>query len=517
MSLSKYLKSGMIAVFLFMGSIMIFGGCTENFEELNTNPTLLTSLDPLSIGSAYAGSQYHGMLGNSGNYQIMQSLFADLYSQYFANVATYFSSDRYVLIGNWLNGGWSYYYRTALSPLLIVLQNTEPESGEYALAQIWKVQIFHRITDQWGPVPYFQFGNGNKSVAYDPQQSIYRDFFLTLDSATQVLDKLRGQNIFGAHDQIYQGDVDRWIVFASTLRLRLALRISGVDPDLAQEQAEKSIGHGVMESNEDAASLQVGQNSPNNLTGITAWNEFRMSASMESYLKGYRDPRLSEYFSPVAGTDSIFKGVHNGLDPAEQAMEPNSPSANSNMHARWLEGANFETPIPVIRAAEAFFLRAEGALKGWNMGGSAKDFYNKGIQLSLEDYGVAMENIADYLGSTNLPSGLNDYLNTGPVADIPVKFDENDPQKALQQVLTQKWLALYPDGIEAWSELRRSGYPKVYPRVHSENPDVPENLIIRRLAYVSSEYNQNLPALEQGIKLLGGPDNGGVQLWWDLE
>lgn len=509
--------AGYLRVIFILVYAIFFNHCTRNFEEINTNPALLTTLDPASIGSAYAASQYHGMLGNPGNYQIMQSLFADLYSQYFANVAPYFSSDRYVLIANWLNGGWSYYYRAALGPLLIVLQNTDRQSGAYALAQIWKVQVFHRITDQWGPVPYTAFGNGSNSVAYDPQETIYRDFFITLDSALEVLDGLRGQNVFGLHDQVYQGDVDSWIRFANTLRLRLALRISAAEPDLARQEGEKAVAGGVMQANEDDAFLQVTPDSPNNLTGITAWNEFRMSATMESYLKGYDDPRMPEYFSPLVGTDTVYKGVHNGLDPAELAMEENSPAATSNLHRRWLDGANFETPIPVIRAGEAYFLRAEGALKGWNMGGMAKALYESGITLSMQRYGINQEKIAGYLVSEKQPQPLTDFLNSPQVADIPVKFDENNPEIARQQILTQKWLALYPDGIEAWTELRRSGYPKVYPRIHSENPEVPPGEIIKRLAYVTSEYNQNLPALENGIKLLGGSDSGGKALWWDVE
>ena len=135
----------------------------------------------------------------------------------------------------------------------------------------------------------------------------------------------------------------------------------------------------------------------------------------------------------------------------------------------------------------------------------------------MQEYDTSPDQIANYLVSKAQPQALDDYLNTPAVTDIPIQFDETNPEVALQQILTQKWLALYPDGIEAWSELRRSGYPIVYPRIHSENTDVPPDVIIRRLAYVKSEYNQNLPALENGIKLLGGTDHGGVRLWWDVE
>ncbi len=491
--------------------------CTKNFESINTNPTLLTELDGNSVGSAYARSQYAGVLGNSGNYQIMQSLFADLYAQYFANVATYFPSDRNVLVGNWLNGGWSYYYRNAVTPLFIVFREMDKHSGEYALAQIWKVYVFHRMTDQWGPIPYSEAGNGKESVSYDSQRSIYDDFFHTLDSACTVLDGFRGENIFGVHDQIYTGDVNSWIIFANTLRLRLALRISKVDPNRAKEEAEKAVASGVMESLEHAALLQVTSDSPNNLSGITSWNEFRMSSSMESLLKGYDDPRMPHYFSPIEGTQDSFKGLRNGLSAAELALEENSPISNSNVHPRWLDAESFNTPIYVILAAEAFFLRAEGALYGWEMNGTAREHYEEGIRTSMGQYGISEEEIIDYLANENVPTALPDFLRTPPLTDIPVRFDKTDHTRAMEQILTQKWLAIFPDGIEAWSEVRRSGFPRVYPRVHSENPDIAPGITLRRLTYVVSEYNRNTTALQQGISLLGGADNGAARLWWDVE
>lgn len=497
---------------LFVG---LFAGCTEDFEELNTNPTKLTAVDAASVGNAYARAQYRGMFGEAGGFQLYQSLFADLYAQYFGNVATYFPSDRHVIVGRWVNGAWSAFYSQAVVPWLIVRDATIDQPKEQAVAQIWKVQMFHRITDYWGPIPYLNIGNGERTVAYDAQDVVYDDFFKTLASATQTLNGLKGQNAFGTNDQIYQGSVDKWILFANTLRLRLALRISNVDPARAKTEAEAAVAGGVIETNADNAIMRVSSNSQNPIGTITSWNEFRMSASMESILKGYEDPRMAQYFSPVDGTTNTFKGVRNGLNPTQQALAENSPNANSNMHPRWLQVSRDNTPIHVILSAESHFLRAEGALKGWNMGGTAKSFYETGIRRSMEYYGFTGAPVDAYVASTKTPIALNDFLNTPALSDIPVAFDEANTAKALEQIHTQKWLALYPDGVEAWANYRRSGLPKLYVRVNSENTDSPADAILRRITFVDGEKISNADAVKQAESLLGGADKSNTPVWWN--
>src|SRR5690606_30446972 len=106
---------------------------------------------------------------------------------------------------------------------------------------IWRVQMYHRVSDYFGPIMYSQFGNQETSVAYDSQEAAYKDFFVTLDEAVAVLEQNRTANAFGAHDQMYEGDVSKWLTFANSLRLRLAMRIAYVDPVLAQSEAEKAV------------------------------------------------------------------------------------------------------------------------------------------------------------------------------------------------------------------------------------------------------------------------------------
>ncbi|MGV3600652.1 MAG: SusD/RagB family nutrient-binding outer membrane lipoprotein [Dyadobacter fermentans] len=490
--------------------------CTGDFEEINTNKTKLTELDELGTENAFAAAQYRSI---QASWQTFQSLFADLQGQYFANIAQNFSSDRNVMVGNWLNGAWSGFYGTAVPALLGVLENTGPggkyeNPGKFAIANIWKVYMYLPRTDYWGPIPYSQVGNGGPEVPYDTQEAIYKDFLTTLKTSAATLNTYKGTKIFGAVDQIYAGDVDKWILFANTLRLRVAMRMSKVEPALAKTEAEDAVAGGVFTTNAHDAFLKVTANSFNPMNQATAWNEFRMSAAMESVLKGYSDPRISKYFAPVPGTNN-FKGLRNGYTQGQLGASENSSGATSNVADQFLPAVQNVNPFAIMYASEAYFLRAEGALKGWNMGGTAKEFYDKGIETAFKQWGIGdAAAIAAYTNGTTTPIALNDMMKTPALSDIPVKFSA-DPAKQLEQIITQKWLANYPNGHEAWAEYRRTGYPKLYARINSDNADSPKDAVVRRTPFVIGEQQSNAKAVADAIEKLGGEDKSSTRLWWD--
>lgn len=535
---------------------MVLNSCTENFSELNTptNALLASKLDAGLVGQTFANAQARALYGAPGGstagFQTAQSLFADLYAQYFATTATNFDSDRYTQVGNWSNGAWTYFYQQTAPPLKIVLDYTE-ENGlvvENAMAKVWKVEAYHRITDYWGPIIYSEFGNQQESVAYDTQESVYRNFFVLLDEAVAVLKANAGKSGFVGHDQLtsgsdelYNGSADKWLVFANSLRLRLAMRIKYVDPGLAKTEAEKAIAAGVMLDNDDTALLRTTPLSRNPYWIITDWGEFRMSALMESVLKGFDDPRMPIYFSPVVGVDtdkngtisdlerdpdgdgSFFEGMRNGIlkvDLDQGALNV----AHSDMGIMFLNqgrgGSAAGPPLRILSASEVYFLRAEGALENWAMGGTAEELYNKGIEMALKEgrIGLTDGEIATYLSSTATPIPTDDEYGTPASSDITVKFmTAADKEKQLEQIITQKWIALYPDGWEAWAELRRTKYPKTLPRIASDNQDVPKEAIMSRLIFVTGEYTANAAAVaaaEQFPELVGGNKNS-TRLWWD--
>ena len=525
----------------FLSSLLILclavfsiSGCTEDFEELNTRPDALiaANLDASLLGQGFARAQFATMHGAPvGSFQLSQSLFADLYAQYFATTAANFDSDRYVEVGRWIDGSWNNFYANSATGIKFVedfaANNNLPLEG--ALAKIWKVQAYHRQTDYYGPIIYSQFGNGETTVPYDTQESIYKSFFGTLDEALAVLNANRGSNAFGNNDLLYAGNVDKWITFANSLRLRLAMRIRYVEPALAKAEAEKAVNAGVMLSNADNASLLTTAASFNDYNRITAWGEFRMSALMESILVGYDDPRLPQYFSPAVNGDldgdgSPFEGLRNGQAKVDKVPQYNTD--HSDMAPKYLPG-NLGTGGPrlaVMDCAEMYFLRAEGALVGWNMGGTAKDFYEEGIRQSMMEHtSASAADIAAYISSTATPKAVGDVWNTPASSDIPVKFEEGGGlERQLEQIITQKWIGLYPDSWEAFAELRRTGYPKIIPLLFSDNQEgLGPNDIFRRLTFVDGEFSNNREAVQAAVMLpeiqSRGGDKNSTRVWWDAK
>jgi hypothetical protein len=388
-----------------------------------------------------------------------------------------------------------------------------------AIAKVWRVEIYHRLTDYFGPIIYSQFGNYKTSVAFDAQEDIYKDFFKTLDDAVAILKTNPVGYAFGSNDQVYKGATAQWLKFANSLRLRLAMRIVYADPAKAKTEAEKAVADGVITSNSDNAGVASTLNNINILSRITyLTNDFLASSGLLSALKGYNDPRLSIYYAPAVNGGQ-YAATRNGLVASDRGSAT-SPFI-SYVGAKWVGNpprSGTTNPTIVFNAAEAAFLRAEGALRGWNMGGTAQDFYNEGIRLSLTENipAITTTQISDYQNSTATPAALADKWNSPAMSDIPVLYDAAGSfEKQLEQIITQKWLALYPNGYEAWAERRRTGYPRGYALIGSDNPDLSRTDLARRVVYPPSEVTTNASAYNAAKGLLGGNDDMKTRLWWD--
>lgn len=524
-----------------LGSIALFASCTKSYKDININKNNIAVLGAADLPFLF--SEALDVAPNSyWNYQIAQNLFADQYCQYFGCEATYFPSDRLVIRQDWVGAAFNPMYTNVVPQLQSIFASTDTMSAEHAMAEVWWVYTFHKITDYWGPIPYFNAGVPGTSVPYDPQDKIYDDFFKRLTAAVAVLNTHAGENHFGSYDLIYGGDINRWIKFANSLRLRLALRVSKVDPSRAQSEAEAAVAAGVMTtsaaisdptaqtSGDDAFIQRSAKNTDGNgLQSMSDWNEFRMSASMASVLNGFQDPREPQYFLPALNT-GVYSGVRNGLSVAQLGATGNLAANNSHVGQRWsstavvdkngnvLGSANsIATAQNVMVVAESYFNRAEGALLGWNMGGTAKDMYNAGITNSLIQWNITNPTVQNnYINSTNTPVPPNDGLSSPAMTNIPVLFGST-PDVQLEQIATQKWLALYPDGMEAWADYRRSHALKLYPVVNSDNPDISNTSTqwIRRIPFLLSEQQTNGPAVTAAVSLLSGPDKVTTPLWWD--
>jgi hypothetical protein len=522
--------------------IVLIVSCTDKFDEINTNKNRLANLGSAQLPFLFSKAEQMGT-GSGWNYQIAQNLFHDQYVQYFSNTTTYFPSDRLVIRMDWIPAAWNPIYTQTMPQLQTLMEEYDPSSAEYALANIWWVESFHRVADTWGPIPYFQAGIPAAGVPYDDMDVIYDDFFKRLTDAVTVLKGKTGETPYGDYDIIYTGDVSKWIAFANSLRLRLAVRISKVDEPRGQTEAEAAVASGVMTTSPAHDALVKKSNTGGDINGLSVmdWNEFRMSAAMESVLKGYSDPRMPVYFQPTQTSILAnqadpskpleYHGLRNGLTSGQMAITLNKPENNSRHGARWNSSSNairflgkdypsgLEVPVNVMCAAESWFNRAEGVLLGWNMGGgTAKQYYEMGITTSMNQWGITdAAAISAYINSSALPVAPQDALSSPAAADVPVLFGASAPIQQ-KQITLQKWLALYPDGVEAWADQRRSGVIKLYPVANSDNPDLPNPTVqyIRRINYITDEKTTNGPEVTKAVQLLGpGGDKITTPLWWD--
>ena len=532
------MKSYVKYTFLVACALALTTSCSDMFDGLNHSPREAYE-DDLEKDNLKTGSSFTQMINNvvmykdgtgneSSDYQVAQGLSADLYSGYIGPTGTWASGSH--------NGTYkmTWYEQSFTKPFSKIMpawaslvkatqQSSQPEVK--ALADIIKVEGMHRVADTYGPIPYIGFGSGSLGVPFDSQQDVYHKFFEELDNAIDVLTPLAqsGVTLMSKYDNIYEGNVTKWVKFANTLRLRLAMRVVYADASLAQQEAEKSVQNpvGVIEKADERAELlhsKLTYYHPNyDIQDFNA-GEIRMSAIMDSYMNGYKDARLKAYF--VEAKNGGYHGVRLGTGNISSKTANYAGDAVSRLNIN-----KSTTPIVWMTAAESFFLRAEGALRGWNMGGTAKQFYEDGIRMSFEENSV--DGADDYINSTAQPADYEDPTGDGNDASAPSdvcpKYDEGASfETNLERIITQKWIAMYPDGPEGWSEYRRTGYPKLFPVVKNESSGmISTSIQIRRLPYPQSEYKTNGDAVNAGVNTLNAEsnnatgDNGGTTLWWD--
>lgn len=496
--------------------VMCMSSCTDNFFDINTDP--YESLDPPSPKATITGMQQQAIIAQVNRYQLAQNLVGDLYSGYMTATQVFdggqANNGQYKFKDAWLD----YPLQSTLSPFVsswVECKNNTSDNPEiFATAQIIKVVGLHRFTDMWGPIPYTQLAQG-LNAPYDSQETVYKAMINDLDSAiaelTFYIESTGNAKPLKRHDLVYEGDFTKWVKLANSLKLRLAMRMSYADPVYAQKIAEEAINHsgGIITSNDESASVKsangVSINHPLH-TIANVWNDIRMSGSMQSILNGYKDPRAGKLFQEVSiGGNTGYFGLRDGAN------------GNHDLYKDFSAPAIFQNaPIQWMIASEVAFLRAEGALRGWNMGGSAEEFYTEGVHLSFAHYGA--DGAANYLlddvsKPANYVNVIDNKGNTTAQSSLTVAWNEAAGFEAkLERILTQKWIAIFPDGQEAWSEYRRTGYPKILPpQITASN----FNGLIKRYPYPRSIEATNIKGYIEALQLLGGSDNGGTKLWWD--
>lgn len=524
-------------------ALSLFTAC--DFQKVNTNEFELLPeeglMDGISIGGPITalqkcvfpiGTQADGT-SVANRYQTAYNLAADCWSGYFGQNNNWGGPNNlnYFLKDGWVASSYTESYSTVVPLWQDLKGKTETQFPEvFALAQILKISAWHKATDMFGPIPYKEAGKGLITVPYDSQEEVYKSMFKELSDAIEVLTKYAdngNSKLLPNADAVYAGDVHKWVVYANSLMLRLAMRVYYADAALSKKYALQAVNHsyGVMKTKDDEAKMERGASLEfkNNLDVlINQYNECRMGSSMLAYLGGYQDPRLPKYFNTstvsqavTVGTYGKYSGVPTGHDVSsnDAFRDSSRPAITSTTPTYWM------------RASEVYFLLAEAALHGFAVGGTAESLYEKGIEMSFEENGIASSEVSDYMSSGLKPSAYSFHLTNPSVnVDAPAltqattEWTGTDEEK-LEKIMIQKWIALYPNGQEAWSEYRRTGYPKLHSAISNySNGEVDSEVGIRRMRFPTNKSTsaEDIANLESARKLLrGGLDKAGTRLWWD--
>lgn len=448
---------------------------------------------------------------------------AQLFTQYYAQ-NIYTDQSRYVIPADYSDLFWKGAYKSLNNLNDIIKLNTDQatkaivsagtagtNSNQIAVARILKSYIFHNLTDVFGDIPYESYGNkdpdfealqqapDNLTPKYATQEKIYRDLLNELDQAADTLYKYRSLNTFGKADIIYQGSNEKWFKFANSLRLRLANRILHKVSVEAKQHIDDALQQGVFTSNSDNATFKYSSSAPNEAplyraTYTANRRDFAVSNVIIEVLKGQRgpfttaDPRLEKYSNK--NDENQYVGQPYGL-PLEAASV--LPYNKISQPGSAINSANFAEVLQEY--AEVAFLISE--YKNWD-----QTSYVNGVKASLEKWGVSSAEYASYVG--NLPAAT------------------------AETVLSQKYIALYTQGIEGWSEIRRTNYPKFLikkgdflwsgliggvSKTFYFEPEVTTN-IPTRLVYPLVEQRTNKINYQQALAQQGD-DVITTKLWWN--
>lgn len=508
--------------------------CTRDFQEINTNqlqPTAeILNRDNIQNSVYIPDLQFNVVFttlagtGATNDYQILNNLTADSWVGYLAPRDSKWTgknlSQFYFDVG-WNNMGFNCIIPRVLNPWMqtrdITMKGENKSEEIFSIAQICKIMALQKATDMFGAIPYSQAGNGSFTVPYDSQESVYKSFLEELTEAVDVLYRATGRKLV-VKDYVYNGDASKWARLGNSLMLRVAMRTRFAAPELAKKYVEQACAHpaGVITSVADQAQIsqESGVQAINSLHVIAeTYNDTRMGASIYCYLAGYNDPRLAKYFKAGDGNEYI-------------AVPPAIPSTGDKYNVASKPLTKQFGPTVWMRASEVAFLRAEGALAGFAVGGSVKELYEEGVRLSFEENEVT--GAESYLASEAHPATFTDHVipgySAGAPSEITPRWDATASDEVkLERIMTQKYLALFPNGQEAWTEWRRTGYPRLLPaNSNITNFDVitsdGHKDGVRCWPYPLDELNQNKENVQDAIhKYKGGSNGANINVWWDAK
>jgi hypothetical protein len=392
----------------------------------------------------------------------------------------YPDEEKYVYRSDAVNGLWNLYSGPIEDAQTVINKGVAAKVPNWeATGRIMKAWMFGILTDYMGDVPYTEAlqGGGKLTPKYDTQQSIYAADMADLVKAGAMIDP-NGVG-FTSGDLLFGGDMSLWKKFAYSLLLRDAIHLSNADPTTGSAMAKAAVAGGVMASNDDNAQFTYLGASPNqnpiySNRYVSGRDDFGMGKALIDSLKSLADPRLPVYAQP-APSDGAYRGLTPGLNPSEIP----TIGTISRIGAMWREDP--KGPMPVMLYSEVLLLEAEAAQRGW-ITGSAAQFYTAAITANMEYLGVA-------------PAAITAYL-----AQPRVQYNA---ATGLQQIGLQKWIALFMNGIEAYTENRRTDIPHIVPGIRATIAGAPATHIPTRMPYPTNEAVLNVGMLNAAVTAQG--------------
>lgn len=498
----------------FFCLLTVFSSCTGEFVDINRPGSKLSpeelKRDNYAVGSFLIQMQGVAFPEQENAYQTM----IDFVGNYLGRYTTYTKElpKNHTLFN--ASNAWCAWPASYAPPMVSAFDEVVKLNGKknisYAWALILRAQSFLRFTDIYGPFPLSM--NADNTVVYTSQRDIYLQLIKDLNEATAYISSdthlAKDMIAFAPYDLVYKGDFNKWRKFANSLKLRIAVRISNVEPTLARSLAEQAVRDGVIEGNDDNCAVRY--NKSGLWTTAVSWGDSRVCADIESYMTGYKDPRMSMYFlQPMTVGQRKYIGCRAGA------------AIGSNIVAKRLYSTvNVQetTPSLWLTASEMAFCKAEGVLRGWNMGGgTAKEYYERGVTLSFNQWGA--DGVVNYLlDDTSTEANYADALGgfggaAAKASTITIKWDDNaSMDEKMERLITQKWIALFPNGQEAWNEIRRTGYPRIFSVPQATNGYT--LLTPNRIPFDKNQQIYNRSNYDKAVELLGGPDDYATPMWW---
>lgn len=469
--------------YLYIACALFLAFSCKKFDDYNNNPNAPENVHPqflLSnvIAEAADNQAYWGWHAGA------------LLAQHSSNLE-FLPVDRYDLGNN--EGLWNETYRL-LNDLKSVSEAEESNEAYAAIASILKAHQASLLTDLWTNVPYFEALEGEREANFTPKFDSQEDIYLNDDGILDLLEKsveiLENSTASVSGDILYSGDLNKWIRFANSLRVRYLLRISSKVDVSAELQSIVNEGD-IFTSNNDNAALPYLSSSPNQWVIFTEregrYVDVRMSKNAENIMSPLNDDRIMRFYKPTVlseqnGTPE-YKGIPNGLSRESQN---DYNLTDVSLMGSFLRDVPDAMQAVFMNYAELQFCLAEAAQKGL-IAGAPSTYYQAGIQASFDFYEV------------NLPST---YLLSN---DVVLNGTNN-----LERIMTQKWINSFMSGYEAWFDIRRTGFPNLTIPDDNLNGDV----YPVRYVYPSTEQAVNGANYSDAVSAIGGDDYNSKS-WWE--